>query len=303
MDETQTTTVDRRTFLTAAGCAVAAAAAPRLSCLAAAEPAANASWKMRLSTSTVHFSSLPIEDVCQRIAALGFEGIDIWCPSRMFGCPQLDEVEKRLGPAGLTDLLATHKLKLYSFTCYFGVYPRYADLFGKVGGGVAVRESGDGEATGKDLTARMKAFLEKLKPELDLAEKHNAYLAAENHTGRLLNSRDSFKAFVDLNRHPRLGIALAPYHLQAGNISVEEVIGICGKQLLYFYAWQHQEGVRQLPGVGPTDFTPWIAALAKADYAWYVNPFMHGVVAPAEMSKGLATAKEYLTKCYAKAMA
>ncbi len=83
---------------------------------------------------------------------------------------------------------------------------------------------------------------------------------------------------------------------------MEEVIGICGKQLFYFYAWQHQEGVRQLPGVGPTDFTPWIAALAKADYAWYVNLFMHGVVAPAEMSKGLATAKEYLAKCYAKAM-
>ncbi len=184
MHQTQTTTLDRRTFLTAAGCAVAAAAAHRTSCLAAAEPAAKASWKMRLSTSTVHFSSLPIEDVCQRIAALGFEGIDIWCPSKMFGCPQLDEVEKRLGPAGLKDLLAKHKLKLYSFTCYFGVYPRYAELFGKVGGGVAVRESGDGEATGKDLTARMKAFLEKLKPELELAEKHNAYLAAENHTGR-----------------------------------------------------------------------------------------------------------------------
>ena len=117
----------------------------------------------------------------------------------------------------------------------------------------------------------------------------------------MLNSLDSFKAFVDLNRHPRLGIALAPYHLQAKKISVEEVIGIVGKQLLFFYAWQHAEGMGQLPGVGPTDFTPWIAALAKADYAWYVNPFMHGHPGPAEMAKGLATAKEFLTKCYAKA--
>ena len=206
------------------------------------------------------------------------------------------------GPEGLKELLARHRLKLYSFTCYFGVYPRYAELLGKVGGGVAVRESSDGEAAGKDLMAKMNAFLEGLNPELDLAEKHNTYLAAENHTGRLLNSPDSFKAFVDLNRHPRLGIALAPYHLQARNISVEEVIGTCGRQLFYFYAWQQATGMKQLPGVGPTDFTPWIAALAKTGYAWYVNPFMHGKVAPAEMTKGLATAKEYLTKCWAKAV-
>ncbi len=293
--------LDRRAFLARTGCAaVAAVAAPGLSHLAAAELAAQTPWKMRLSTSTVQFESLSIEKICEQIAALGYEGIDIWCPSKLFGCPQLDEVEKRLGSEGLKDLLAKHKLKLYSFTCYFGVYPKYAELFGKVGGGVAVRESGEGEATGKDLTARMKVFLETLKPELELAEKHRAFLAVENHVGRLLNSRDSFQAFVDLNRHPRLGIALAPYHLQAKNISVEEVIGTCGKQLLYFYAWQHAEGMKQLPGIGPTDFTPWLSALAKADYAWYVNPFMHGRIAPAEMAKGLATAREFLAKCYAK---
>jgi sugar phosphate isomerase/epimerase len=298
MQETHNAPFNRRAFLArTGGAALAAVAAPGL---ASASPSVKASWKMRLSTSTVHFSSLPIEEVCQRIAALGFEGIDIWCPSKFFGCPQLDEVEKRLGAEGLKDLLAKHKLELYSFTCYFGVYPRYAELFGKVGGGVAVRESSDGEATGKDLTLKMNAFLETLKPELELAEKHRAFLAVENHTGRLLNSRDSFQAFVDLNRHPRLGIALAPYHLQAKNIRVEEVIGTCGKQLLYFYAWQHAEGMKQLPGIGPTDFTPWLAAVANAGYAWYVNPFMHGRIAPAEMAKGLATAKEFLVKCYAK---
>ena len=45
-----------------------------------------------------------------------------------------------------------------------------------------------------------------------------------NHADSLLNSKDSFKAFVELNRNPRLGIALAPYHLQAAGISVEDVI-------------------------------------------------------------------------------
>ena len=57
----------------------------------------------------------------------------------------------------------------------------------------------------------MKLFLESLKPELELAEKHNCTLAIENHSGKsLLNKLDSFRAFTDLNQHPRLGIALAP---------------------------------------------------------------------------------------------
>ena len=61
----------------------------------------------------------------------------------------------------------------------------------------------------------MKQFLESLKPELELAEKYDSYLAIENHSGNsLLNFVDSIKAFTDLNRHPRLGIALAPYHIQ-----------------------------------------------------------------------------------------
>ena len=180
-------------------------------------------------------------------------------------------------------------------------YPRFAELLGKAGGGLAVREARYGKI--QNLAAEMKAFLEQLKPQLELAEKFNSRIAIENHADSLLNSMDSFKAFVDLNRNPRLGIALAPYHLQAAGISVEEVIGIVGKQLLFFYAWQHAEGMKQLPGVGPADFTPWIAALARAGYAEYVNPFMHGHPGPEEMAKGLATARDYLVRCHQKVVA
>jgi sugar phosphate isomerase/epimerase len=129
---------------------------------------------------------------------------------------------------------------------------------------------------------------------LELAERYNSRLAIENHGHALLDSLDSLKAFVDLNRSPRLGVALAPYHLQAGGASVEEAISICGSQLLYFYAWQHAEGTKQLPGHGPTDFAPWVAALAKVDYRGYVNPFMHGELAVDEMAAALATSRSYL---------
>jgi sugar phosphate isomerase/epimerase len=210
--------------------------------------------------------SLPIEQACRRIAELGFEAIDVW--SAHAGCPHLDDVLSRLGPEGLKELLAKNNLNLYAFSVYAGGYRRYAELLGKAGGGVAVRGS-SGPCDPKELTARMKAFLEGLKPDVELAEKYDSFLAIENHGHALLNSLDSMKAFVDANTSPHLGIALAPYHVQGQEESVEEAIAICGKQLFFFYAWQRAGGTDQLPGFGPTDCAPWIAALAKAGYTWY----------------------------------
>jgi len=292
--------VDRRRFLAqlAGGAAAGVAAAGLL-----AEPspawAAQGRWKMRLSGSSINFSKVPIEQAVQRIAKLGFEAIDVW--SAHAGCPHLDDVQKRLGPEGLKELLAKNKLKLYAFSVYAGGYAKYAELLGKAGGGVAVTGSA-GPCDPKELTARMKAFLEALKPQAELAEKYNSYLAIENHGGALLNSIDSLKAFADLNTSPRLGIALAPYHVEAGKQSVPEAIAAAGKHLLFFYAWQYAAGLGQLPGHGPTDFTPWIAALAKVNYRWYVNPFLHGEPPPDEASAALAKSRDYLEKCYAKAV-
>jgi sugar phosphate isomerase/epimerase len=253
--------------------------------------AAKPVWTLRLSGSSINFSALSIEQACQRIAALGFEAIDIW--SAHAGCPHLDDVAKRLGPTGLKDLLARNRLKLYSFSVYAGGYPRYAELLGQAGGGVAVRGSA-GPCKPEELTSRMKAFLEALKPDLALAEKHNSCLAIENHANSLLHTLDSFKAFCELNRHPRLGIALAPYHLQSIRVSVAEVVAVAGRQLLFFYAWQNAPAEQQLPGFGPADCGPWLAALAKADYRGYVTPFMHRELKPDAMSAALARSRDYL---------
>ena len=88
----------------------------------------------------------------------------------------------------------------------------------------------------------------------------------------------------------------------AGKATVEEAIAVTGKHLFFFYAWQAAKGPGQLPGVGPTDCTPWIEALAKADYKWYVNPFMHHEPEPDEMEKLMAKSCDYLKECYAKAV-
>jgi sugar phosphate isomerase/epimerase len=289
--------VDRRRFLSGVACGAAATvAAPGL---LAAERAADAGrWKMRLSASTIAFTKLPVEEACRRIARLGFEAVDVW--SAHAGCPHLDDLLDRLGAEGLNEVLAENKLKLYAFSVYQGGYRKYAELLGKCGGGVAVRGSTKA-ADAKELIPRMKQFVEGLKLDLELAEKYDSYLAIENHGGALLGTLDSLKAFVEINNSPRLGIALAPYHLQGQKVAVEEAIGVCGKQLFFFYAWQRAKGVDQLPGHGPADFSPWLAALAKAGYEWYVNPFLHHEPQPDVTEKALAKSRDYLRQCWPEA--
>lgn len=276
---------------------LAQATALGLSRLAPPTFAADPKWKLRLAASSINFSKLPIEQACQRIAALGFEAIDIWSPHA--NCPHLDDVATRLGPDGLKQLLAKHNLKLYSFSVYAGGYRKYAELLGKSGGGIAIRGS-SAPCKPEELTSKMKAFLESLKPDLELCEKYNSYLAIENHGHALLDGLDSFKAFTDANTHPRLGIALAPYHIQSLKASVEDAIASCGKQLLFFYAWQNSPGLQQLPGHGPTDFTPWLTALAKIHYPHYVTPFLHDEPTPDAVTEALAKSRDYLKEIAAR---
>jgi sugar phosphate isomerase/epimerase len=258
-------------------------------------------WEMKLSASSIAFARLPIEQACERIAGLGFEAIDIW--SAHAGCPHLDDVQTRLGPDGLRALLERRKLSLYAFSVYAGGYPRYAELLGKAGGGVAITGSA-APCDPNELRPRMRSFLEALKPQIELAEKYDSHLAIENHGQALLDSIDSIRAFVDLNTSPRLGLALAPFHIQARGESVPEAIRAAGPSLRFFYAWQHDPAmsVRQLPGLGPTDCAPWLAALAQVEYRAYVNPFLHDEPAPDEAASALARSRDYLRECYRKAV-
>ncbi|UCF13927.1 MAG: sugar phosphate isomerase/epimerase [Phycisphaerales bacterium] len=291
--------LNRRDFLKAVSVSGAAAVTSPAPSAWARRAGTDRKWRMRLSTSSIHFMGLPIEQACERIARLGFEAIDIWSAHQ--GCPHLDDVANRLGSEGLKKVLTKNKLKLFAFSVYKGGYERYAELLGKAGGGVAVRGS-SGPCKPEELTVRMRKFLEGLKPLVELADKYDSYLAIENHGNALLCSQDSFKAFVDNNNSPRLGIALAPYHVQRQKESVTEAIRICGRQLFFFYAWQDYKGAGQLPGIGPTDMTPWMRALAQIGYHGYVNPFMHGEPEPDVMAANLAKSRDYLKECHKRAI-
>ncbi|MCC6352889.1 MAG: sugar phosphate isomerase/epimerase [Verrucomicrobiae bacterium] len=242
------------------------------------------------------FSEEPIERVCARAKRMGFDGIDIWCP---FGrCRHLDDVLERLGPEGLGRVLSANGLALSNITVYKVGFSRYAELLGGMGGGLVVRESQYGRVAPGEVRGRIGALFESLKPDIALAEKHGCRLAIENHSGAILNSPDSFRAFMEMNPSPgRVGIALAPYHLQKGGFSVEEVIAVCGSQIWFVYAWQHAEGAGQLPGGGPADFRPWLKALGDSGYSGFLSPFTHGEMGADAMETAVTKACGYLDGC------
>lgn len=286
---------NRRRFLERCSCGLAGVS------LAGPVLLAPGRWRMRMSASSIAFSRLPIEEACARIAGLGFEGIDLW--SAHAGCPHLDDVAQRLGAEGLRRLLDRHHLALTAFSVYAGGYPKYAELLGRAGGGLAITGSA-GPCTPGELNTRMREYLAGLAGQVELAERYGSSLAIENHGESLLDSIDSIRAFVDLNRSPRLGIALAPFHVQARGESVVEAIRAAGPCLKFFYAWQHDSamGLAQLPGIGPTNCGPWLEALAEVNYGGTVNPFLHDEPEPDAVEAALARSRDYLRGCHEAAM-
>ena len=101
-------TVDRRRFLSRAASTALGGAIVAGQLVSAAPPKRR--WKMRLSCSSINFASLPIEQAVERIAALGFDAIDVW--SAHAGCPHLDDVLERLGPEGLKGLLRSEERRV-----------------------------------------------------------------------------------------------------------------------------------------------------------------------------------------------
>jgi sugar phosphate isomerase/epimerase len=274
--------ITRRDFVRRTTGAIAAASACGLAPAFAEDKPKKPCWKMKLATSSVMFDKLPIEQVCERAQRLGLDALDIWGP---FGaqCRHLEDIRDRLGGKGLRELMTKHKLQAAAFTLYGSCrFSQYWEMIRDYGGGIIVRSDNAKASSPEDMTKNMRAFFENLKPEIELAEKSNSTLAIENHGGGLLNTLDSFKAFVELNPNPKcVGIAFAPWHLQAYKTPIEDFIKIAGPQIKFFYAWQKVTngdgtGLTQLPGFGSADFTPWLQALADAKYSQYLSIFLHG---------------------------
>ena len=171
-----------------------------------------------------------------------------------------------------------------------------------------------GRGQGDTDKQRVKAFLEMMKPSLEKAEEQGVVLGIENHANTLLDTPSSIRWFAEMNDSPHLGIALAPYHLPQEPERIAELILHLGPFLVFFQGWQHGMGcmkklpkeqeMLQMPGRGPLDFRPIVAALRKIDYQGWTEIFMHPVPrgipirdTTAAVTEEILRARTYLDGC------
>jgi len=168
----------------------------------------------------------------------------------------LDDTATRLGPSGLKALLAKHHLQLCAFSVYIGGYPKYgAELLGGVGGGVAIQGSA-APCKPEELTAQMRRIPRKPEAAARTGREETTPASLSKTTATpLLNAPDSFKAFVDLNTSPRVGLALAPYHLQQAARRSRKSFASAASSCCSFTPGRTSPRRANCRGIGPTGFS------------------------------------------------
>lgn len=270
----------------ACGRRLAGGAAPPM--VSAPSPAAGAGggrpFALKYIVASSMYGNLPLANILPEVGRHGAEHIDLW--PRPHGTQR--EQAEEMGDDRLAELLAKHRVKVGMVTRYDLGPMRLAKewpFVKKFGVRVVVTGSGGPVGlAGAELKAAVKAFSEKLKPHADAAAEVGAVIAIENHGKALIDSSDSLRHFAELDRSPAVGVALAPYHLPQDAELLAGLIRDLGPKLAQLYAWQHGKGsgkldkadeMLQLPGRGPLDFGPALAALKQIDYAGWTSVFMH----------------------------
>lgn len=232
------------------------------------------------------FEKTPFFEIAPLITGLIPESrqIDLWVDSAgNKTSAHYDEIVARGFPA-TGEYCDANGLRLTAATCYGKGYQAFAEPLHQLGCTLCIQSSG--KVTSGSMAEMMKRELEGFKPALELAERYGCRIAIENHGGNfLLSGLDSFKAFMDLNTHPLLGIAFAPFHTQGREVPPEAFLAECAAKVFYFYAWQRNpagktmaeqaSGEAQFPGIGPLDFAPMLAILRAKCPDVLISPFMH----------------------------
>jgi len=301
-------TCTRRTF-----CRVAAAAsAAVIMCPGLAEPAQP--FRLRYVLGSSMYGKTKLAEIVPEVRKTGAEHIDLW------PVPHGDQREQMdaMGVDRLTELLATHQVRLGMTTRYDLGPLGLADelrLLGKLGGQLLVTGSvGPKDVSGAEAKAAVAKFVEQMKPQVAVAEECGVTIGIENHARALISTPDSIRYLAEMSPSPRLGIALAPYHLPQDEGQLARMIEDLGPKLVLFYAWQHGQGcmkkmpkaeeLEQMPGRGKLDFRPILAALKKIAYAGWTEIFMHptprGIPildTTAEVTAEIVRARKYLEGC------
>ncbi len=247
-------------------------------------------FSLRYVLSSALYGDLPLDDVLAQVKTSGASGIDIW---RKVHATHREQISA-MGDEAFQGLLKKHNTRMHVSTCYplgpFGLDQEIAWV--KKNGGkmtvCATRSMGKVNPTGEEAKIQVKAFFKKLKPHLEVAQKHGVLMAFENHGNAMLHSPDSMRYFAEFNPDPRhVGIAFAPHHLQNfGNDMPAKMISELGNEHIPFIYFQEygigskkrvdkETELEQLPGRGTLDYIPIVKALKKINFTGLAEIFMH----------------------------
>lgn len=303
-----TTTCTRRAFCRVA--ATASALAVLRPCLAgSAKP-----FRLRYILGSCMYGKTKLAEIVPEVRKTGAEHIDLWPAPHGDQREQMDAI----GVERLTALLASNRVRLGMTTRYDLGPLRLAEelrLLGKLGGQVVITGSvGPKDVAGAEAKAAVAKFVEQMKPQVAVAEECGVTIGIENHARALIATPDSIRYLAEMSPSPRLGIALAPYHLPQEERELARMIEDLGPKLVHFYAWEHglgcmkkmpkAEELQQMPGRGKLDFRPILAALRKIAYPGWTEIFMHptprGIPildTTAEVTAEIIRARKYLEGC------
>jgi sugar phosphate isomerase/epimerase len=245
----------------------------------------------------------------------GATALDIW--PRVHG-NQREQLEE-MGAAQFAELLRQHDVRLGCITQFpLGPFRLLEEmrLAKQLGCHVIVTGAvGPKGLKGDELKAAVRKFAEQMKPHLEIAQASDVTIAVENHGNSLIESPDSLKWLIELRSCKHLAVALAPYHLPQREALIQDLIRWLGADgIAVFYAWQHGQGctdklpkeqeLLQMPGRGPLDFVPLLAALREINYGGWTEIFMHPVPrgipilnTTAEVTEEICRARDYLHAC------
>lgn len=296
------------------------AVAPVAASIGATPKAGNEhTFKLRYIVASSMYGRMKLSKILPEVRRAGAEYIDIWPEGHANQREQIEE----MGHQQFAAIMKQHRVKLGILTHYdLGPFNLKDEILvaKRLGGSMVICGSrGPGNLKGDVLKAAVRKFVEKMKPQVVVAEEAGITIGIENHSNSLIYSPDSMSWFADFKTSRHIGIALAPYHLPQEPALIARLIGDLDKSLVHFYAWQYGMGCQkklpkeqellQLPGRGRLDFVPILSALKKINYHGWTEVFMHPVPrgipilqTATQVTAEINRSRSYLENCLTKVL-
>ena len=235
---------------------------------------------MKFAGSTLIFRRLPLRQAIDRFVALGFDTIDLCCIFSSY-CPHYDPTAADLGRISvLEDLLAgrrvaTLNVHLASWCSsdrtirtlqaeFVAGSLRVARTLGAYA--VNIQSGSKPRAEGEwDKSAGVAA--EAIRPVAKIAETLKLQLSVEMQMNTLVETPDQAQRFLDLIKHPAVGLTVDTGHLTAQGLDPVAAIERFGPLVRHVHLRDAKPGnIMIVPGDGLVDFAAVGRALQKIGY-------------------------------------